>query len=378
MSVKEKIIFTRYLFIKNEVELSLLSCLLNKLDDALYWSFELYYSGFIKELITLLIKIFYDFYYILNNKFESYLFLKIKKFWQVKTTNEERILIIAQIVNNLLIRPFNCDVFMIRIFVNEFEIEDYDKTISIGDLLKTKNYLQIGKNILETENCEETLKKCVDHFKNRLDREKVYENYEKIRKLFEIDGRVIILARVMGYFASALKLKTGRDLFMEIEPEELVIYETFETDKRPYKVLSKTVLCNIDPKKWFKLFELERKDNSFEDIRDKYWYNWTYYASFSPLWKTRIEKFGGKIDTISKKVVFMDDKDDEFYNNYQFDPDEQTLKIQECLNPNIAKYEKDGGWKDFYNNVFKKSLEDGNYVYKIDEDYLENLEKIRY
>ena len=51
---------TRYLFIKQEVELSLiLSLSSNKnLDAALYWTYELYYSGYEDLVFSLLEKIY--------------------------------------------------------------------------------------------------------------------------------------------------------------------------------------------------------------------------------------------------------------------------------------------------------------------------------
>ena len=57
---------TRYLFIKQEVELSLiLSLSSNKnLDAALYWTYELYYSGYEDLVFSLLEKIYYDYYYL--------------------------------------------------------------------------------------------------------------------------------------------------------------------------------------------------------------------------------------------------------------------------------------------------------------------------
>lgn len=381
MSLNEKVILTRYLFIKDEVELSLLTCILSKSDDALYWSYELYYSGFVNELVTLFAKIFYDFYYTLNPKFESYLFLKIKKILQTKEDDAERIMCVAQIVNNLLIRPFNYDVFMIRNIVSIFEIDDYitDDTIKI---LETKNLLHIGKKILETSNAEITMSEVLVYFSEKcakMNVEKIAKNYIKIKNVFnKIDSRVILLAKTINYFTILNKIKIGRDLFFEVEPENLVIYETLETRDssiKPYHILQKVVLCSIDSHKLFHLFELERKSNTFENIRDKYWYNWGYYASFSPLWKSRIEKYGGIIDNSSKKIVFTDDKmEDAFYNNYQYDPDEQSLKIQECMNPKMGT---PICWYDFYNN-WKKSLKNKNYIYEIDEDYLLNLEKIRY
>ena len=74
------IIFTRYLYLKDEVEIALLASLLNKKDDALFWAFELYFSGFESELIEILWKIYYEFYYSLNPSFECYFLKKHKQF----------------------------------------------------------------------------------------------------------------------------------------------------------------------------------------------------------------------------------------------------------------------------------------------------------
>ena len=36
------LVFTRYLYLKDEVKLSLLVSILNKSDDAIFWAYELY------------------------------------------------------------------------------------------------------------------------------------------------------------------------------------------------------------------------------------------------------------------------------------------------------------------------------------------------
>ena len=60
--IETKFVFTRYLYEKDEVKMALLIAILNKTDDAIFWAYELYYSGFTDELIELLWKIYYDFY----------------------------------------------------------------------------------------------------------------------------------------------------------------------------------------------------------------------------------------------------------------------------------------------------------------------------
>ena len=49
-----ELIFTRYLYVKDEVRISLLVSILKKSDDALFWAYELYYSGFKNELFELI------------------------------------------------------------------------------------------------------------------------------------------------------------------------------------------------------------------------------------------------------------------------------------------------------------------------------------
>jgi hypothetical protein len=73
------LVFTQYLYIKEEVILALLVSILNKSDKAIFWAYELYYSGFKYELLNLIWKIYYDFFATLNPAYESYLFKKHKE-----------------------------------------------------------------------------------------------------------------------------------------------------------------------------------------------------------------------------------------------------------------------------------------------------------
>jgi hypothetical protein len=59
--------------------------------------------------------------------------------------------------------------------------------------------------------------------------------------------------------------------------------------------------------------------------------NWLFYAMKSPYWFSLIESYGGKV--VHNKVVFDDeDKEEEFYNRYNYEPDEQPLDIQyKCI-----------------------------------------------
>jgi hypothetical protein len=65
------------------------------------------------------------------------------------------------------------------------------------------------------------------------------------------------------------------------------------------------------------------------DFKEQYINNWLYHASFSPLWRERIQEFHGIIDHVSQNVVFPDDDCfDDFYSLYGYDTEEQPLEVQ--------------------------------------------------
>ena len=118
---ESELVFTQYLYIKEEVRIALLVSILNKSDDAIFWAYELYYSGFKDELLKLIWKIYYDFFATLNPAYESYF---IKKHNQlIMDTDGSQKHIVSLIIQDLLFRPFNSDVFMLRNIYENFEIE---------------------------------------------------------------------------------------------------------------------------------------------------------------------------------------------------------------------------------------------------------------
>ena len=60
--------------------------------------------------------------------------------------------------------------------------------------------------------------------------------------------------------------------------------------------------------------------------------NWLYYASSCPLWKERIQQYGGTVCSNKMRVEFCDDKQfEQFYDRYNYEPDEQPNNIQEMI-----------------------------------------------
>ena len=170
-------------------------------------------------------------------------------------------------------------------------------------------------------------------------------------------------------------IKLGKNIYVHIEPEDVILYETIcadltEKDKRTIlparKILPLAKIYAIDSDNYLSLFDLKRET---QDIKTAYYYDWLYYASHSSLWKSRILKHNGVIDQKNHKVEFDDDDIDEFYDEYGYEPDEQSKEVE---NKTIQDIIKERNWLSFYkeHNI--------NGVVEIEDDILSCLDKITY
>jgi hypothetical protein len=168
----------------------------------------------------------------------------------------------------------------------------------------------------------------------------------------------------------------GKNIYVHVEPEEVIIHETIsadlkEKDKRTIlparKILPLAKVYTIDSDNYLSLFELKREK---QDIKSAYYYNWLYYASFSPLWKSRIAKHNGYIDEENKQVVFDEEINFEtFYNEYGYEPDEQSVAVE---NKTIQDIRSERTWLSFY----KQHKNNG--IVEIDDDIINDIDKVAY
>jgi len=302
--------FTRYLYEVTEVKHTLTISIINKRDDALFWTFELFHSGL--DLTPLLWSIYYDFFASLNPGFEKYLATHLIPGITADT--------VGLVVSNFMIRPHNSDVFILRNIINEFEIES--SALELPALLKTGDYIAIAKRILDDED------KKTDCYK------------------------IAMLARTIA-------TKTKRNLY--VKSEDVAQYET-RTDIIARKVLPVMAKHAIDPDNYLTLFQLPR---DAADIKDAYLNNWLYHASFTPLWAQRIRAHNGTVK--DRDVVFATDDDiEEFYDKYGLEPDEQKAEVQQR---SIRSLEKKRTWLEFYKQHNKNSVITGldEYVSEMDK-----------
>ena len=390
-----RIIFTRYLYVKDEVRLTLIMSILGKRESSMFWAYELYYSGFENELFNLLWKIYFDFYYTLNPSFYDYFIKKQKEWSKIRESTIERDKIINMIVSDLLIRPHNLDVFLLRQISQNFEVDiqttifndcqrfDFIHLSKFDDWFNSKNYQNIAEFVLNKccENqLDEFLEYTVSHFQelnknsNNNNLTKDYNVKEKVNKrknTYPGEKRHIILSYIMMQFTCLEPVKMGKKLYVIVEESEMkqfeTIYSDYDSSFYPYKILPKACLYSIDEENYLTLFKLKREAI---DLKTAYFNHWEYYASFSPVWRDRIKKYNGTINHEEKKIDFSDDDCfDEFYDAYNYETDEQK---KETSNKSIQNLTNQRKWSQVYEQ-YKK-----NGIFKPEPEFLEELDKIEY
>lgn len=362
----QNIIFTRYLYLKDEVKISLLTSLIDKNEGCIFWAYELYYSGFENELFDLLWKIYFNFYYTLNPSFQQY-FIKKHKEWKKMCESgdrdRDRDRIVSNIVNNLLIRPYNLDMFMLKQQHGLIHIEKEKEKENNDDLqtmLNMKKYAHIAEYILHqcaAEELHNAFDIIIDHFidKNiQLDKGKILKQLKiSVDFVENISIRVLILSNVMLYYSIQSNLTMGKKLYIIVDPNDIIMYETIVADKtvKASNILPIACLYDIDENNYLSLFQLER-DNT--NIRERYTNHWEYYASFSPIWLNRIQKYNGNINHTTQKIDFIDDDQLEaFYDEFGYDPGEQKCETQ---NKCIKDIKDVRTWESFYETHKKNGL----------------------
>jgi len=367
--------FTRYLYLKDEVVIALIASFWNKdPDQALYWAYELYYSGFESELKTGLIRIYYDFYATLNPHMESQFLTKIAS-W-----DKTPIKTIASIVYSFIKKQHNYDLFLLRQMVKQFELEPLD-----GKWLKTRPESSHAKTILETipsDKVESEFIKLLDEVPF-VDKDKELKLFRKAT--FVIDPHIVLLQRVLSYYDAIHNPREKKNSYVTVDEEKLKQYETLNTDYDsgfyPYKVFRSAVKYSVDHYGVQGLFCSLREKINPKKMHKMYTWDWLYYASFTPIWKKRIIAFNGFICHKEKKILFMesdtdceavkdaDDWLDEFYDSYGYEPDEQPFNILEKTIPPI----KPKSFSEWWSSVKKENM-----IVFIEKDEIAELEKCIY
>ena len=146
----------------------------------------------------------------------------------------------------------------------------------------------------------------------------------------------LIVATLVRNFVIRSTLQGGATISLYKEPK-MFVYVTDEAIIRPYETMScerprdllKRACLYETVKASAALIPYSHTDSSVEDICAAYRFHWLYYASFVPLWEARIVEYGGARNETDCIIEFDDvDKEEEFYDKYNYEPDEQSLDVQ--------------------------------------------------
>ena len=77
-----------------------------------------------------------------------------------------------------------------------------------------------------------------------------------------INANVILLAKIICLFSKKAELKKGKSIYINVEPEDVVQYETISSLEH-YKVLENACICGIDDLKHLSLIHLPASVQAF-------------------------------------------------------------------------------------------------------------------
>ena len=325
--------FSRYLYEVDEAKISLMMSILDKRkDEAMFWAFELFRSGFVTELGELLLNIYDDFYATINPTFEKHV--------TNQTTITETQL--YEIISNMITKQHNADIYLLRIIVEQFEIEP---STDESDLLAFASF------ILDDPDTSLVLTTLVNL---------------GVAAINDKTPRKLMLVRFMQHKQKQHDMDSGcskkRTLFIKKKTNDM--FEVDITNVRTYKILEQVTKYGIDEHNYLSLFNLKRER---EDIVGAYRDYWLGCAARSPVWLSRINEYGGSVTEAGKVAFNNDELEDDFSNKYNLEPDEQKLETQ---NKTTQYIKKERTWASFCKEHNAKGL------VKFDEDILADLIKV--
>tara|TARA_B100000073_G_scaffold267601_1_gene227193 strand:+ start:2341 stop:3645 length:1305 start_codon:yes stop_codon:yes gene_type:complete len=267
-----------------------------------------------------------------------------------KSINDDNLIkLISKILKNKIIINDNYDKYhqLLFIIINSFKIQSKkkvfylkvkDKEIESVLLSNSKSYYENTFVLKDKNYISEWMKKAPIGF------EKIFPNPKKQIE-FVMKQKYKDIEQALG------NLWKDKDKVKGKEYDALIFFGSILDDilikiETPYKIFQNKRLYSISDN--IGCFELERNKC---DINNIFWNHWEYFAYKTPIWKERFDKYNININDKQQIIEFKNDKElEEFYENYGYETDEQSINIQE---KSIKKL-KSITISDWLNNIFTK------------------------
>ena len=291
-------ILTRYLYNKEHVEYSLFLALLARdKERAKFWIYELYYSGFKQECFAIVWKLYYQLY--------AGFFVNLEELLKRQTLewmeDNSRDWTIGTIVENMARREPCIEFYLIckQVRMAPSGLDEYVSKI----LDETSDSRSVFSELKQKLG-------CFNH-KGQLAYESFCDTLEKIPML---PLQHALVARLFtGVFLLDSNNRFDRKIYVILGKNDVAQYKN-----KPF----------VEGKSW-KILRRERKyqvelppDTVYARLDD----NWLSNAFNSPIWRQRIEKYGG---SLTDGLIKFDSEDnyEQFHSWYGMEPDEQPLGI---------------------------------------------------
>lgn len=241
-------IFTRYLYVKNDVVWTLFhSILWNDLPQSLFWAYELYYSGFQDETFSFLQYVYDECYKDSNPDVVLHFLQKTYEEWK-ETPNKDAL--VATYVANMIYRKHD-----LMSFIKKYDYNAYAREAAPGEVLPLP-------------------------LVNKCSRKMVFVNYR--------DEDIKTYKTVIP----SNKIKASQLL------NQVRIYNTRDDGADCCACLQNTFMGN-----YMTLYHTREEVTEMLKTTTV----WLYYASSTPIWLQRLESHKGAPDHETKAVVFQND-----------------------------------------------------------------------
>jgi hypothetical protein len=345
---------TRYLYFVDEVYLSLLTAIIKKaaVEECLFWAAEIFYSEL--AIWPFLWTVYYDFFAAQYPK-------HMKRLSKLEKKNGiEDVLVTVATFRHLI--P-NWQTFYLRLCSSNTPIPKTSSPQWLVDLDlpdEEERFLRA----LDSESFP-AIATAVSEFKNSAER-----LYELLRVYYsEVKGIEVpilpagskandyhtilsILSRLLQPDQRARK----HVVFRKLETRWLGAVTTHndETIDPLYKTLPAKRLFRISED--IGCFRLDRYKLPWQrGPRDAYALlrrHWEFFAYFTPIWKKRLDAHGAKFNPCKAEVFFPnDDLLEEFGEKWNYEPDEQSLPVQEMSVRDIERISA----QSWLSGIFPKS-----------------------
>ena len=310
------IIFTRHLYIKDEVECALLSAILLKEKDvSLFWAFELFYSGFETEVFDFIWNIYYNFHAPLNPSFEKYF---IRKMSDVSIS---RPLILASIVTNLCPKPYTTDVYILsRRLESGLRVSPSFKT-----WFEMRDYSSIASHIMSTsfDDASESDMDAIRGIALKCHGIKWFR--PMLLPSPKICFKMRFLSHIMQICISDVYLISVKNR-LNLSSDHIVCPQELCGNKNALKTGCKyAVNCSST----LHLFNLERHNEEDDSLTRIYREDWLSHCTQTPYWSQKITEHNGTVDVETGVTEFPElEQEERFYAKYGLEPDEQPWTIQ--------------------------------------------------